>query len=57
MLAKVKIVKQFTKKQYKFSFKKNKKKITNSDSLSNNICISVNKKSKVDTKKSNLHFI
>tara|TARA_B100001093_G_scaffold292130_1_gene278851 strand:+ start:292 stop:972 length:681 start_codon:yes stop_codon:yes gene_type:complete len=57
ILTKVKVVKEFNKKKYKFSFKKNKKKITNSDNLSNNICISVNKKSKVDKKKSNLHFI
>ena len=54
MLAKVKIVKQFSKKQYKFSFKKTKK---NNFTDSNNICISVNKKSKTDKNNSNLHFV
>ena len=57
MLAKVKIVKEFSKKKYKFSFKKTKKKISDSDNLSNNVCISVKKKSKVNKKNSNLHFV
>ena len=58
MLAKVKIVKEFKKKKYKFSFKKTKKKkFTDSNNSFNNIYISVNKKSKINKKKSNLHFV
>tara|TARA_B100001093_G_scaffold292131_1_gene278855 strand:- start:562 stop:1242 length:681 start_codon:yes stop_codon:yes gene_type:complete len=58
MLTKVKIVKEFNKKKYKFSFKKTKKPNLRNNNSENNIEITVNKKKiKEFIPKSNLHFV
>ena len=58
MLTKVKIVKEFNKKKYKFSFKKTKKPNLRNNNSENNIAITVNKKKiKESIPKSNLHFV